>query len=500
MVTFTERTGNFHPLNAIDVGTFSHPSFVDIDSDGDLDAFIGSDTTGSSSLQFFENTGNANFPNFIRRSSTNNLFGGLNLPNPAPSFADLDGDGDPDSFIGERTGQLRFFQNIGNPNFPSFANLVGAADPGDRYESGNRQYSTPAFGDIDGDGDVDALVGSSSGRIYTLRNEGNPNDAFFLELPPESNPLSFVNLGGESEGFSTPEFGDLDRDGDLDVIAGDASGGMHFFQNVGTPNQPNFVEVVGGNNPFSGFNAGPRSVPALADIDADSDLDLFVGNANGTIRFFENTSPGALPPPPTFGGNGNDRLAGATGEDAIVGLDGNDFISGAFGSDRLFGNTGNDSLFGNEGNDSLVGGRDADFLDGGSGDDTLYGNLGPDAMVGGPGNDVLDGGEGRDELLGGLGNDVLAGGGGIDTLTGGPGNDLYILQGGELDIINFANGEDAIGLPGNISFLELRFFQGRDEFIRDNRPEVQVWFAGELQAILPGIQVEQLDSNDFIAV
>lgn len=500
MVTFTERTGNFHPLNGIDVDTFSHPSFVDIDSDGDLDAFLGRDTNATNSILFFENTGDANLPNFVRRSTSDNLFGGLNFPNAAPSFADLDGDADLDSFIGERGGQLHFFQNIGNPTIASFANIIGAADPADRYESGDRQYSTPAFGDIDGDGDSDAIVGGRSGRIYMLRNEGNPNDAFFTELPPESNPLSFVNLGGESDGFSTPEFGDLDKDGDLDVIAGDASGNIHLFRNVGTPNQPNFVEVVGANNPFNDVNVGSRSVPAIADIDADSDLDLFVGNADGSIRFFENTSPDALPAPPTFGGEGDDTLVGTTGRDAIVGLDGNDFIDGAFDDDSLFGNMGSDSLFGNEGNDFLAGGRDGDFLSGGSGDDVINGNLGPDAMVGGSGNDILDGGDGSDDILGETGNDVLAGGSGTDTLTGGVGNDLYILQGGEFDIMNFVDGEDVIGLPGNLSFEGLRFFQGRDEFVRDNRPEVQVWSQGKLQAILPNLQVEQIDANDFVSV
>lgn len=500
MVTFTERTGNFHPLNGIDVDTFSHPSFADIDSDGDLDVFLGRDTNATSSILFFENTGDANFPNFVRRSTSDNLFGGLNFPNTAPSFADLDGDADLDSFIGERGGQLRFFQNIGNPTIASFANIVGAADPADRYESGDRQYSTPAFGDIDGDGDLDALVGSQSGGIYTLRNEGNPSDAFFTELPPESNPLGFVNLGGESDGFSTPEIGDLDKDGDLDVIAGDASGGMHFFQNIGTSTQPNFVEAVGANNPFNGFNAGSRSVPALADIDADSDLDLFVGTADGNIRFFENTSPGALPAPPTFGGEGDDTLVGTTGQDAIVGLDGNDSIGGAFGDDSLFGNVGNDTLLGNEGNDFIAGGRGADFLAGGSGDDVLNGNLGPDAIFGESGNDVLDGGDDDDQLFGGAGNDVLAGGWGTDTLTGGVGNDLYILQGGEFDIMNFVDGEDTIGLPENVPFEEVRFFQGRDEFVRDNLPEVQLWFRGELQAILPNLQVEQLNASDFVSV
>jgi hypothetical protein len=134
---------------------YGQPAFADIEGDGDLDAFLGhkdGDTI------FFENTGTAVNPAFS--SSSANPFGLVGVgDNAAPAFADFDRDGDLDAFVGNLQGNTIFFENTGSAIDPAFtsssANAFGFVDVG--------FYATPVFADIDGDGDLDAFVGTNDG-------------------------------------------------------------------------------------------------------------------------------------------------------------------------------------------------------------------------------------------------------------------------------------------------------------------------------------------------
>ncbi len=61
MATFEERTGTANPFNGVDVGRYSDPNFADIDGDGDLDAFIGQGDGIINTINYFENDGSGNF-------------------------------------------------------------------------------------------------------------------------------------------------------------------------------------------------------------------------------------------------------------------------------------------------------------------------------------------------------------------------------------------------------------------------------------------------------
>jgi len=80
----------------------------------------------------------------------------------------------------------------------------------------------------------------------------------------------------------------MDHYGDLDLIVGDSEGSFSFFENLGGPFRAEFTKISGNSNPFSGMDTGSFSTPFLVDWDGNGDDDLYVGTADGEFIFFEN--------------------------------------------------------------------------------------------------------------------------------------------------------------------------------------------------------------------
>ena len=96
---------------------------------------------------------------------------------------------------------------------------------------------------------------------------------------------------------ASPALADIDGDGDLDLFIGNFNGDTVFFRNTAPPGAttPAFAAAV--TNPFGITDVDQFASPALADADNDGDLDLFIGNVFGNTVFFRNTAaPGATAP------------------------------------------------------------------------------------------------------------------------------------------------------------------------------------------------------------
>ncbi|MBD1939003.1 FG-GAP-like repeat-containing protein [Microcoleus sp. FACHB-68] len=275
MANFTEQTGSNNPFNGVNVGYFATPTFADIDSDGDLDAFVGSE---DGNTYYFQNTGTASALAFA--DPVTNAFNLTDVRYLAsPTFADIDSDGDLDAFVGEYLGNTLYYQNTGTASAPAFAdpvtNAFNLTDVG--------RFPDPTFADIDSDGDLDAFVGSDDGNTYYYQNTGTASAPALAA--PQINPFNLTNVGFSA----SPTFADIDGDSDLDAFIGNNEGNTYYYQNTGTTNAPAFAAPQ--INAFNLTDVGDYASPTFADIDDDGDLDAFIGNNEGIIRYYQNSTP-----------------------------------------------------------------------------------------------------------------------------------------------------------------------------------------------------------------
>jgi hypothetical protein len=140
------------------------------------------------------------------------------------------------------------------------------------------RHTVVTSGDWDGDGDMDLLLGSRSGALYAYVNQGSTED-------PDWQRVETPVFSANQRAFSAPAFGDLDGDGDLDALVGKQSGELELLNNVGTAQEPEWQVA---DVRFAKIDVGDYSVPTLYDLDGDGDLDLLVGNGRGLIIYFEN--------------------------------------------------------------------------------------------------------------------------------------------------------------------------------------------------------------------
>ncbi len=165
----------------------------------------------------------------------------------------------------------------------------------------NPQFSAPirpnwksdtlivTFGDIDGDGDYDMIGVNAGGNVYFYENIGSSTSPQFANAV--INPYNIDN-SVLSQGFF--ELVDLDGDGDLDIFAGLTNGSFYYFENIGTANAPDFgsTPVL---NPFGLDSFASNRIPTFIDIDDDGDYDLLANTVFGELYYYENIGSGTSP-------------------------------------------------------------------------------------------------------------------------------------------------------------------------------------------------------------
>jgi hypothetical protein len=301
-VKLSHKVGN--NVVPINTGGRPGPQLIDYDGDGDLDMLTGGYQWQGGSINWiwlFENIGNKSVPKWEQDTDYFGIDYNYAYIYSVPRLVDLDDDGDNDLVLGQYTGTLRVFWNTGTNANPTWSNN-GTGRDSVFYGIDEGYYATPDFGDMDDDDDLDLAYGR-----YASTGEANVGVSSY-ENKYSSGTWSWSTsnfFGGiTTDQASAPCIIDYDGDGDLDMFVGNYNGTVSYYENTGTKSNPKWTfDPDGGGN----IDVGQWARPSLGDLDDDGDLDLIVGAMDGAYYFYEKIISSPVDPAMDIGDDGDDE-------------------------------------------------------------------------------------------------------------------------------------------------------------------------------------------------
>jgi hypothetical protein len=275
--------------NMLDFGTESKGLFYDFDGDGLKDIIVGNygyfqaSAPYISKLAYYRNTGSATQPAFTYQTDDIGGVSQYGLQGVDPAFGDMNGDGKPDLIIGDITGNLSYFQNTSATGGSSFPSMTAS-----QYFNLNvGANAAPFIYDLNGDSLPDLLVGRQDGGVSYFWNFGTKTAPQF-SMDSMNLYLGNINVtvSPNSVGYAQPYvYGSA---GHLKLFVGSLIGSVYVYD-VNTDNlrSGNFNLITSN---FLQQYAGAKSTISIADINNDGELEYLVGNARGGLDMYSDSA------------------------------------------------------------------------------------------------------------------------------------------------------------------------------------------------------------------
>ena len=277
---------NFLQDETIDYGEGSAPAFFDYNADGLVDMVIGSRGkfiefgVFKPTLALYENTGTANSPEFTLVNDDWLNVSTLNIGEYiTPTFGDIDGDGDMDLIVGSASGELFLFSNIaGAGNVAEYTLTGNVQSAGENIDVG--MTSTPQLFDLNQDGKLDLIIGARTGKLTYYQNSGTATQPEFTFITDNLGGVSSL-MPGFFVGNSSPFFYRFEDETYL--VVGGESGKIHLYNGIDNNLEGDFNLI---DLHAFGVNTGLLSRPVVYDINNDGLPDLICGGVGGGVNLF----------------------------------------------------------------------------------------------------------------------------------------------------------------------------------------------------------------------
>lgn len=221
---------------------------------------------------------------------------------PAAYNIDVNNDGKKDLLFSptnpnssENYDNVLYYLNTGNQTENIFEYNSSSFLQNEMVDVG--EGARPVFFDANSDGLLDIIIGNygyfvESGnydsRLILLTNNGSQEKPYFIISDTNFAEISSLELNGVY-----PSFGDMDGDSDYDMIVGDEDGSIHLFTNIAAIGEPsNFILSA---PYYMNIDVGEAAMPQIVDVNGDSKPDLIIGEKSGTISYYENSGTALEP-------------------------------------------------------------------------------------------------------------------------------------------------------------------------------------------------------------
>ena len=268
----------------IDVGEGANPHLYDVNNDGLLDLLVGNygyyikGGSYKSGISFYENKGSKNeakfefvtdnFGDFYKYNDWLNIY---------PAFGDLNNDGFVDVIIGEKEGNIHYFEGNESGEFTEVKLQYLGIDVGN--------VAMPNLIDVDDDGLLDLLIGNKKGVVHFYHNTGSNEEANFILISKKWGNIDLSGIDVQGARLSCDIIEDSEKNKTL--LLSTQTGVTYAYTNISINSNSSF-DLLSSN--YFETSEGERATICVGDINNNGYCDVIIGNYSGGLRFFENTT------------------------------------------------------------------------------------------------------------------------------------------------------------------------------------------------------------------